>query len=316
VSATVDDEVAYLESDEALRSLAVDVYWPKWRSPWWSMLLLHELGATARIPQRVVGALVDGLRRFPLHIFPIAEHDWPPGVVDRARASMCHCALGCVDQLLTACGVDGERALPWFTPWYARYQMADGGYTCDESAYLVADETPSSMVGTIAPFEAMLLRPPSEACDRAAAFLIARQLRLGSSTRHNAEEREAAARWSELCFPRFYFYDVLRGLSALVRWATLRGRTLPRQAVEPVFALLEARFPDGRVRIGRAPIDDKLTRAPGPDGGAWIRRPAELSPLLVAVSRPGDESAALTQRWAETRRAYRALADAGQLTDD
>jgi hypothetical protein len=314
IAHALDDEVAWLESAEARASLAVDVYWPKGRSPWWSMLLLHELGATARIPSRIVDALVDGLRRMPLYTFPIAESDWPPGIVDRARASMCHCALGCIDQLLTASGVDVDRALPWFAPWYARYQMADGGYNCDESAYFVTDEIPSSMVGTIAPFEAMLGRAPSEACDRAAAFLVARQLRLGSSTRHNADERISAERWGELCFPRFYFYDVLRGLAALVRWAILRARPLPLGAIADVVGHLAERFPDGRVRIGRAPIDGMQTRAPDADGN-WVRRPADLGPLLVLVSRPGSESAPLTRRWAAARRDLLTLVDAGQITD-
>jgi hypothetical protein len=33
----------YLQSDEALESIEKDPYWPKWNSPWWHMLLLHEI---------------------------------------------------------------------------------------------------------------------------------------------------------------------------------------------------------------------------------------------------------------------------------
>ena len=33
--------------------------------------------------------------------------------------------------------------------------------------------------------------------------------------------------WQQACFPRFYFYDVLRGLAALARWAEKSGRALP-----------------------------------------------------------------------------------------
>ena len=36
----------------------------------------------------------------------------------------------------------------------------------------------------------------------------------GSATRHNAEERVAAASWGALCFPRFYFYDAERPVKA------------------------------------------------------------------------------------------------------
>jgi hypothetical protein len=307
----VDAEVAYLESKEAIESIGADAYWPKWSAPWWIMLLLHELGLTARIPHRVVSAMVDSLAAMPLHIFPIQEEDWPANV-DRRLGSNCHCAIGCIDQLLAAAGVDVDQALPWFAPWYARYQMADGGYNCDESAYLVRDECPSSMVGTIAPFEAMLRRAPSDVCDRAAAFLIERELVRGSATRHNAAERTSAKHWDALCFPRFYFYDVLRGATALIHWASAHGRPLPQRAIAPVIEELVARHPAGVVHIGRAAFEGKATFAQ--EDGIWSRRPAFVGSLLTRVSRPGAASPALTRRWSETRRELLALIDAGQLT--
>lgn len=216
--------------------------------------------------------------------------------------------------MLAACGVDVDRALPWVAPWFTRYQMADGGYNCDERAYLVVDECPSSMVGTIAPFEALIRRGPSAACDRAAAFLVERELRLGSPTHHNAEERIAATHWTEPCFPRFYFYDVLRGAAALVRWASVHGRTLPRRALAPVVEHLVAGFPDGVVRVGRVAFAGKLTHAPDAEG-RWSRRPATVPPLLAAVSPVGAASPALTRQWATTRRELIALIDGGQITD-
>ncbi|THD40858.1 MAG: hypothetical protein DI608_02830 [Rothia mucilaginosa] len=49
-----------------------------------------------------------------------------------------------------------DQELPWLRNWFPRYQMKDGGLTCDYEAYPVEDECPSSMVGTIAAFEAVL----------------------------------------------------------------------------------------------------------------------------------------------------------------
>jgi hypothetical protein len=311
VMRAIDGEVAYLESKEALASIALDTYCPKWSAPWWSMLLLHELGAGERIPSRVVSAMVDGLSALPLHIFPIHPAEWPPHV-DQQLGSTCHCAIGCIDQVLTACGVDVDRALPWIAAWYRRYQMADGGYNCDESAYLVTNECPSSMVGTIAPFEAMTRRQPTDTCDRAAKFLIERQLWRGSQTLHNEDERAAAKSWPELCFPRFYFYDVLRGATALVGWATTQSRPLPLGAVAPVVEHLVAQFPDGIVRIGRVAFEGKTTLAF--DGSTWKRRPAMVGSLLSLVSRSGEASPALTRRWNTTRRELLALIDGGQIT--
>ena len=196
----VSDSVAYLASDAALRSIAADVYWPKWDSPWWHALLLWELGAAERIPQRTVRALVDGLNAYPVKIFPIHEGD--ASGYDPRRDIACHCSLGCISQVLHACGVDVGRELPWIKPWFVTYQMPDGGMNCDETAYRAEGECPSSMVGTIAAFEAMqlLAQAPEERAfvERAARFLVERRLVLGSPTKHNAEERSREPSWRQL----------------------------------------------------------------------------------------------------------------------
>src|SRR5947207_15033998 len=96
--AEFEDSLRYLNSDATLRSIEADTYWPKWNSPWWHMLLLWELGEAKRVPPRIVRAMVDGLNALPLHLFPIHEHDWPPGL-DRFRHSTCHCALGSIAQV-------------------------------------------------------------------------------------------------------------------------------------------------------------------------------------------------------------------------
>lgn len=307
--AAIDATAGWLGGDAALAMVAVDPYWPKWDGPWWAMVALFELGAADRIPPRIVGAMVAAVGGL-LHSFPIRDDEWPAGA-DRRRDTACHCALGCIDQVLAACGVDVDGALPWIAPWYARYQLADGGLNCDESAYLVTGECPSSMVGTIAPFEALIRRPASDVCDRAAAMLIARQLRLGSATVHNAEERAAAPAWAEPCFPRFYFYDVLRGAAALTRWAVAHQRALPAAAVAPVIDHLLAIAGDGVVRVGRVAWAGKQTwRA---DDGWTARHPAPSTALLDALARPGEPSPALTRQWATVRADLLTLIDAGRL---
>src|SRR5688500_3902284 len=130
--AGVDASVVCLASDLALASLAEDSYWPKWDSPWWHMVLLFELGEARRIPTQAVRAMVAALDALPLHTFPLRPEDWPPGL-HPSRHSSCHCALGCIDQVLGACGVDVDAELPWIRPWFPRYQMRDGGLNCDES---------------------------------------------------------------------------------------------------------------------------------------------------------------------------------------
>lgn len=312
----ITESVAYLESDAALRSIALDPYWPKWDSPWWHMLLLHELGESRQIPSRAAAALATALDALPLQIFPIHPGDAPPGT-DSHRDFACHCALGCIAPVLAASGVDVARSLPWVSPWFLRYQMADGGLNCDDQAYLRTDECPSSMVGTIAPLEAMLDLAHTAAerafVTRAADFLIGRALVHGSSTVHNASERDAAATWQEPCFPRFYFYDVLRGLAALVRWAAASGAVLPRTAVASAVELLVERCPDGIVHIGRNAHAKKTTILPTADRAPSPRAPAASFALLDAVSTIGEPSAALTRQWTTTRQGLVRLIDAGRL---
>jgi hypothetical protein len=311
------DSVSYLGSDAAQRSLDVDAYWPKWHSPWWHMVLLWELGEARRIPSRAVAKMVEAMNALPLHIFPVRPEE--ARGFDPTRQATCHCALGSIYQVLVACGVDVDAALPWAKPWFSRYQMADGGLTCDETAYLVEHECPSSMVGTVPPIEAMSLGPwsPEQEAflDRAAGFLIERKLMLGSPTVHNAKERDTQALWLAPCFPRFYLYDVLRGLAALVTWAERSGRTIPLAAIEPVASHLVEAFPDGVVRRKRQGFASCPTSRGRTPEGEWKRGfPTTSFALLEASSGVGGASAALTTQWSAARQGLLRLLEAGRIT--
>lgn len=305
--ALVEQSVRYLESEAALKSVEADPYWPKWDSPWWHMLLLHEMRETHRIPKRLMTAYVSSLNRIPLKIFPIHPQEMPEGV-DPYRGSPCHCQLGNVYQVLAKWGVDVDRELPWIRKWFFKYQMSDGGLNCDNEAYLVKDEVPSSMVGTIAVFESVLLYTPREwtpeeekFIDKGAKFLIDRKLMLGSNTKHNASERKSAEDWTKLCFPRFYLYDVLRGLTALLAWAEKTGQEIPREAVGDVVDFLSKRFPDGKVKVERHSYAGAGTILQAPSG-EWLRRqPATFFPLLQNVSEIGSISPFLSVQWAEAK---------------
>jgi len=286
----IDETVGFLESDRALEMIAADPYWPKWNGPWWRMVILWELGEHARIPARVVRAMVKAIDGI-LHEFPFDLTQLPPGRTTRELG--CHCALGTMDQVLTACGVDVDRELPWFEPWFERYQMRDGGLNCDESAYLVTDECPSSMVATVPAFEAMLRRGRGEFVDRAAKFLVERELVKGSPTVHNADERASAEQWPLATFPRFYYYDVLRGATALHRYAELVGD----RSLEPAPALVRSLAPDGVVRVGRRAWE-KWGTWDLDATGTWVRlAKAHTFPLLEVVSQIGAPSEVLTREW-------------------
>ncbi len=288
--------LAYLDSDEAAASLERDAYWPKWHSPWWHFTALWECGEAHHASSRAVARMVAAIDRIRLHTFPttLAEMEPLPAHTDLS----CHCAVGTMDQVLAACGVDVPTALPWFTTWMREYQMKDGGYNCDERAYLEPvdehGECPSSMTGTIAIFEALLARP-DRTLERAGEFLLARELWRGSPTKQNEHERTLEPLWLRPAFPRFYFYDVLRGLDAVSRWQ----HAIPDAAIAHVVEHLVRTFPDGIIRVQRHPYDAHGTWAFVE--GEWSRQPATRFPLLDALSIKNAPHSYLTAEWRATR---------------
>jgi hypothetical protein len=319
--AEIQKSLEYLSSELALKTVDADAYWPKWDSPWWHMLLLHEMGETKRIPQSIVKRYLASLNRLPLKIFPILPEEMPLGV-DPYRGTPCHCQLGNVYQVLSAWGVDVDKEAPWIRPWFLRYQMADGGLNCDNEAYLVKDECPSSMVGTIAAFEAVLLFTsrswtPQEKnfLDKGARFLMERKLMFGSPTKHNASERKSAEQWTKLCFPRFYHYDILRGLNALTLWAEKTNQALPQEAVVDAARFLHQQFPDDQVKNGRKSYEGVGTILLSPSG-EWIRKqPATFFPLLEKVSEIGKVSPYLSKQWLETKQRISSCLDGPTYSD-
>lgn len=300
IMTSIESSLAYLSSAEAVDSLSRDAYWPKWNSPWWHMLLLHEMGLTREIPETAVQAMVGALDRLPIKVFPLTSSEVPVGS-DLAWDSSCHCAVGSIYSVLSAWGVSVERELPWLRTWLSQYQMSDGGLSCDPDAYDVEGECPSSMVALLPCFEALLWHAPDLSheehrfLERCGSFLIHRKLMLGSSTRHNAEEREEAKAWLKPAFPRFYFYDVLRGLRAFLHWCAKSPRRVPLDIITPALQHLSELAHDGQIRCLRQAHSGCTTRIPG----SSARETASGFVLLDAVSRVGEVSPYLTAQWKE-----------------
>ncbi len=293
-----DETIRYLDSAGALATLAEDPYWPKWDGPWWRMLLLHEMGSASDIPRPVVDALIEGLSKKVYPFFPIRPEEIPPGA-DPYRSFPCHCQLGCVYQVLSACGVDVDARLPWIRPWFLRWQLPDGGLNCDEAAYTKAVPR-SSVVSTLPALEAVLLwtkRPFTAAeekfLDAGARYLIERKL-WRSISKGGAPIDES---WQKLTFPRFYHYDLLRGLTFLGRWSAKRGVPLPGEAVAEATRIIESQLDaEGRLAPGRRPFEGAKTRLRDASG-AWVKGESRTFALLDAVSAPGVPSGWLTAEW-------------------
>jgi hypothetical protein len=301
----IDEVLCDLNSEKTESFFEDSCYWPKWDGPWWKIRLLSEMGLTFEIPGRALDALVQSLDRMPFKIFPITPEE-VEGIVNPFNDTCCHCQLGTMYSVLSEAKRDVSAELPWMRRWLSSYQMPDGGYNCDESAYLVEGECPSSMVATIAIFEALLAIGPEQwveaertAAERAAKFLVSRRLTLGSQTQHNSSEQAESKAWSQLCFPRFYHYDILRGLSALTRYSSLTGFAIPEDLLLSIAAQMEVKKdPKTGMLLNERPcFFDHGTIRKSPDGTWSNLVPASEFTLLQAVSKVGDPSPFLTKEW-------------------
>jgi hypothetical protein len=312
IAQAVAESVSYLASPLALAHIAQDPYWPKWEGPWWHMRLLQELGIGADIPPTAAEAMARAMTAHYLPDFPFHEHELPPGA-DPRRQVLCHCALGCMAQVLDTAGIDLPARWPTAWPWLLRYQLPDGGLNCDEAAY-TRPVPRSSVVSTVPTLEAMLEhthRPFTVAeqqfLDRGAAYLIERRL-----CRSVSKGGLIDPAWLQPIFPRFYEYDVLRGARFLVRWATRLARPLPWEALEEgLSALREATRAHGlRPRPWLA--GDRTIRRD--DTGQWrLGEPSGSFALLALVSDPERPSTWLQSEWRELLIGLQGLEERGLL---
>jgi hypothetical protein len=161
------------------------------------------------------------------------------------------------------------------------------------------------------PLEAILFCTPREFSpqeieflDRGAEYLIRKKLFRSESSGNVLDES-----WTKLCFPRFYQYDILRGLTFLLRWAVDLKRPLPTSAIKETIDLIEEEFPDDRIYIRRSIWKDSLTRYRDPLTKEWTKVPAKSFPLLEAIGSPGSVSPHLSASWYTAKKHLSTLID-------
>lgn len=293
--------IDYLDSDQAELSIQADPYWPKWNSPWWHMTLLYELGLSKRIPRRALENFEAGVEQY-LHFFPFTEEEVPSGR-DPISDVLCMCALATADRILRAADRDVDRIHPWLRQWYVRYQLPDGGYNCDESAYV--NNGKSSMISTIHMMESMLvladsdlITPEEVLClNKSASYVIARKLIRSRSKGNQIMDPD----WIQLTFPRFYELDILRALHCIVRWCVVMNQQLPWSAIEEVFTLIDLKMGRERnLKVEREFFSSCTTRLRS-DIGTWQKQqPVTVFPLLLSTGRNQQIAPLLTESWRQT----------------
>ncbi len=290
-----------LADDAALASLRRDPYWPKWDSPWWKLALLHELGESGRVPTVALKAFVAAIDGHYLRYFPTTEAELPKErAIDPRRHIPCHCALGTAMQIVHGADIEADTVLTWLRPWFLRYQLPDGGLNCDEAVY--PRPTPrSSVVSTLPPLEAVLRCTPRaftaiehKFLDDGARYLLDRHL--CRSPRRDWQLIDAT--WLEPVFPRYYNYDVLRGLAFVTEWAEITRQKLAVTPLrEAMTAVVDRLDPAGCVVVGRDEISVAKTNTPVDDLVWPWGAAAATFPLLSELSVVGRPSQVLTRQW-------------------
>jgi hypothetical protein len=228
-----------LNSESCLAELKIDPYWPKWKTGWWKALVLFETGNFDYVSPDFVKKLWEISDSHYLHFFPLKEDEIPANC-DPYRHIICHCALGTLVKFACAKKINVTNLYPWVYDWFIRYQLPDGGYNCDEQAYTKSGK--SSIVSTITMLEAGL-----------ALYQLTQDMKLAKILHKGVEYliehkifRSLSGKvlnsdFLKLTFPRFYEYDVLRGLTFLSRYATTFSKIIPNSAIEETVHLIKSK---------------------------------------------------------------------------
>lgn len=311
----IESSIDYLSSDKAIRAARANPYWPKWHSPRWHMVLLYEMGLADQIPEVIVYEMVDALNSVYAQVFPLKVEDVPAGV-DPYREIPCHCDLGTIYKVLSVWGVDVDSEVAWIRPWFFKYQLPDGGLNCDEAAY-TREVKKSSIVSSLPPLEAVLFhtnRPfTNQECqflDSGADYLLERKLFRSLGTGKVINDK-----WLELCFPRFYDYDILRGLSFLVHWAYRRGKNLPLAQIGEALDRINKQAANHELQAKRIACQGDNSWVQDTSGEWSKTKDLSCFDLLECVNQVNATSLFLTEQWEETLNYLRRLDKFGHLQD-
>lgn len=284
VRLAIEESIQFLESTSQWVTAHGEHTREKWDGAWWHMSVLYEMGEVSQIPESVIAKAKHLLETQVWQTFVISVDDQPTTESDKMKLDCCHCELAVFYKILMAYGYDLDRDLPWIREWLLKHQLPDGGLNCEPEAYTGSRK--SSIVSTLPPLEAILWHTDREYTEQEAAFL-------DEGARYLMEHRLVCSKqtgsvidteWLKPCFPRFFEYDILRGMSFLAEWARRRNKALPVGLLVEGLERLNSSMTAEGLRIGRQVFDPQ-----GPWGGLTF-------PLLEAVSGIGDVSPYLNRQ--------------------
>jgi len=248
-------------------------YHPKYKSTYWQVMMLGHLGldkGNTKVRKAFEFVfklqLSEGGFSSQTHGTALEEYEWmrtrtalkeklqpeaDAWAQSLVREHQYSCLTGNLCAAMLRGGYCGDPRLTKALNWLVRVQNVDGGWLCPYWKAHVKD-THGCFYGTICPLEAFSEVPESErsaemknAIERGAEFLLMHRLYRADHHRFKVINRQ----WLRFCFPWFYGYDTLRGLSVLTRL----GYTNDDRMVDAVRLLVQKSQPDGRWLLDAAP---------------------------------------------------------------
>jgi hypothetical protein len=289
IQRAIEDSIKFLESYPNLPIERIGNSRRKWDGLWWHMAALYEMGEVKQIPKSAIAKAKYILEAQTWPIFIKSAEDHPTTEIDNMKMDCCHCELAVFYMILMDYGSDLDKELPWIREWFLNHQLSDGGLNCEPDAYTHSNK--SSIISTLPPLEAILWYTNRDFTEKEAFFL-------DEGARYLIEHRLVCSKqtgeiidkeWLKPCFPRFFEYDILRGMSFLVEWSRRRNKPLPTDLLRKGVQQLESHVEASGIRIGRQIFDPK-----GPWGGHTFA-------LLEAVSEIGHVSPFLTKQFNRIR---------------
>lgn len=280
----IEESIQFLEFEPHFTMVHGEYTRRKWDGAWWHMAVLYEMGEVKRIPQSAIERAIHLLKTQVWPTFIISADDHPTIESDKMKLDCCHCELAVFYMILMAYGYDLDKELPWIREWLLKHQLPDGGLNCDPDAYTHSKK--SSIVSTLPPLEAILWHTDREFTEQEAVFL-------DEGARYLIEHRLVCSKqngnvidtdWLKPCFPRFFEYDILRGMSFLAEWSRRRNKLLPVGLIHEGLERLNTSMAAEGLRIGRQVFDPQ-----GPWGGQTFS-------LLEATAGIGVVSPYLTKQ--------------------
>lgn len=243
-----------------------DLYLPKYTATIWRLIVLADLGMTAKDP-RIRKACE----------FFLNEYSRPDGGLDTPSSNWSRselCVTGNLARTLVRCGYEEDRRVRAAFDWLVENQMGDGGWHCfHERAF--GRGTLDCWEGLSA-FAALprrgWTRGIKRSVERGAEFYLAHSLFKQGHRRYKP--------WLRFHYPVHYYYDLLVGLDVITGLGYTRDKRL-----KPALQILEEK----RRADGTWAID-----AIHPDLGAGAGYRLRKRPKRFALERDGRPSKWIT----------------------